>query len=374
MIFGIDGRSLIEKRTGIGTYVYEIIKKLNKNDTENDYYIYSNKDVFIDFKLNDNFQIKKYDFKVGTIWVYFILPKFLNQDKIDLFWGTEHCIPKRNKYTKNIKFILTVHDLAIQKFKNIGSYYNTIIQKLFLKKSCKNADLIISDSKATKEDIIEIFKIKQEKIKVVYLGTNFDNGFNITKNEENEILKKFHVENKNYLFFISTIEPRKNIVTLIKAFETLKEKEENKTLKLILAGGLGWKYQNVLDAIEKSEFRSEINLAGYISKEEKECLFHNTKCFVYPSIYEGFGLPILEAMQKGVIIVTCNTSSIPEVGGEVPFYLNDVHNEKELSELIKKAINLNEEEKNIIIEKGYNQVKKFTWEKCANELIQILKG
>ena len=186
------------------------------------------------------------------------------------------------------------------------------------------------------------------------------------------ILNKFNIEDKNYLFFVSTIEPRKNIVTLIKAFEILKEKEENKTLKLILAGGLGWKYHDVLDAIEKSKYKEDISLTGYISKDEKEYLFKNAKCFVYPSLYEGFGLPILEAMARGTIVVTSNISSIPEVGGEAAFYLNDVHNENELANLIEKAFKLDEESKKVIIEKGYKQVEKFTWEKCAKETASIL--
>ena len=190
--------------------------------------------------------------------------------------------------------------------------------------------------------------------------------------KEQEILNKFNVLDKNYIFFVSTIEPRKNIVTLIKAFEDIKEKEKD-TLKLILSGGLGWKYKDVLTCISKSKYKDDILLTGYISKEEKNCLYKNNRCFVYPSLYEGFGLPILEAMSNHSVVVTSNVSSIPEVGGDVAIYYNNVKDYKELSETILKAIKMSEKEKEEIINRGLEQVKKFTWEKCAKETLQILK-
>ena len=144
LVIGIDGRGLDSKnRTGITTYMSEIIKRLNETDHVNTYYIYSNREVFFDFKLNDNFEIRKYEGKKGTLGYYFRLPKILKEDKVDVLWGTQHCLPKRNKFTKNVKFILTVHDLAIHKLKTVGELKNTIIQRLFLKRSCKNADEII---------------------------------------------------------------------------------------------------------------------------------------------------------------------------------------------------------------------------------------
>ena len=371
---GIDGRALTKNRTGIGTYTHEIIKELNELDNTNTYYIYSNKKIYIDFELRENFRVCQRSSKIGTFWLYFLLPKQLKKDEIDVFWGTQHCLPKRNENTNTIKYVLTVHDLAIEKFKNIGSLYNTLIQKLVLKRSCKNADEIVAVSEATKKDIVDIFKINNKKINTIYEGVNYNNKYDISKEQEKEILKKFGIEDKNYLFFISTIEPRKNIVTLIKAFEVLKEKQENKTLGLILAGGLGWKYQDVLDAIENSKFKDDINLAGYISKEEKECLFKNANCFVYPSLYEGFGLPILEAMSKEAIVVTSNISSIPEVGGDAAIYFNNVYDYSELSERIEMAMIMDEEERNKYINLGKYQVSKFTWEKCANQVMEILKG
>lgn len=289
-----------------------------------------------------------------------------------MFWGTQHCLPKRNKYSKNIRFVLTIHDLAIKKLKTVGSFKNTIIQMLFLKRSIKNADKIIAISEATKNDIIELFEIKPEKIQTIYNGTNINSEYKVTEKEEQEIKEKFHIQNTPYIFFISTIEPRKNIPTLIKAYNYVREKGID--LKLIIAGGLGWKYENILKEIEESKYKEDINLPGYISKEEKQYLLKNTKALVYPSLYEGFGLPILEAMANGALVITSNVSSLPEVGGDIAYYYNNVLNHEELGEKIIQVLNISEEEKQEKLEQGLEQVKKFTWEKCAKETLDIIGG
>ena len=308
----------------------------------------------------------------GSLFIYFKLPKILKEDKVDVFWGTQHCLPKKNKDTKNIKFVLTIHDLAIKKFKTVGSFKNTLVQKIFLGKSMKNADEIIAISKATKQDIIDLYKVPDNKIKIVYNGANISkNSKEITNEQEKEIQEKFGIKDIPYIFFISTIEPRKNVETLIKAFNYIKEKE-NTNLKLIIAGGLGWKYENVIKLYEESKYKEDIIMPGYISSEEKVYLYANTKCFVYPSLYEGFGLPILEAMANKALVVTANNSSLPEVGGDVAFYYNDTLNYEELGKKVMEVMKLDELEKSKRIEKGLEQVKKFSWEKCAKETLKVI--
>ena len=180
------------------------------------------------------------------------------------------------------------------------------------------------------------------------------------------------MKDKNYLFFISTIEPRKNISTLVKAFNILKDNKKFKGLKLVLAGGLGWRYEPILQEIDNSKYKKDIIRPGYISNEEKKCLLHNCKAFTYPSLYEGFGLPILEAFANKAIVVTSNISSIPEVGGDSALYFNNVLDENELSKIIEKALIMDDKEKNKRINEGTKLTKEFTWEKCAKETLNIL--
>lgn len=313
MIIGIDARGLDGKKSGIPLYIENIIKEINKKDKKNKYILYSNREINLDVKLNENIIVKQNMGGLGSILIYFKLPKILKEDKVDLFFGTQHCLPRRNKYTKGIKFVLTIHDLAIKKLKTVGSFKNTIIQTIFTGRSIKNADKIIAISNATKNDIVELYNVEKDKISIIYNGTNFDeHTINLTEDQKSEIRKKFKIENSKFIFFLSTIEPRKNIETLIKAFDYIKVKEKM-DLKLILAGGLGWKYENILKQYESSKFKDDIIMPGYISKEEKEYLYKNAECFVYPSLYEGFGLPILEAMSNKQIVITANNSSLPEV-------------------------------------------------------------
>ena len=232
---GIDARELKEKRVGIGTYIYQIIKILNEKDKKNEYFLYSNQDIYLDFKLNDNWHIVKKKCKIGSRFIYFKLPKILKKDGIEVFWGTEHCLPKKNKQTKKIKFILTIHDLAIQKFKKVGSINNTFIQRLILKKSCNNADKIIAISEATKKDLIEILNVKEKKIKVIYEGTNEKKDVKLTEEEEKNIVEKYNIKKAKFIFFLSTIEPRKNLNTAIRAFEKYRE-QSNDDLKFVVSG------------------------------------------------------------------------------------------------------------------------------------------
>lgn len=369
MNIGIDARALTKNKAGIGTYTYKIIEYLNKYDKENNYVLFSNKDVVIDFELNENWRIYKENSRIGTFWIYFKLPKILKENDIDVFWGTQHCLPKRNKYTKQIKYVLTIHDIAIKKFKNLGSFYNTIIQKLVLKKSCNNANKIIAVSKSTKKDLIDILGVDNDKIQVIYEGIDQKtNESKIGLKREKEIIEKYGLEKNKYIFFLSTIEPRKNLITAVKAFDLIKENTVN--LKFVISGGRGWKYKETMDRIQNSKFNKDIILTGYISTEEKEVFFKNAIAFIYPSLYEGFGIPVLEAMKNGSIVITSNNSSLPEVGGNSAFYLNHETDEFELSKLIKKCLTLSDEERNQRINEGYQTVKNFTWEKCAKETLK----
>ncbi len=370
MKIGIDGRALRAKKTGIGVYTYEIIKELNNIDNENEYIIYSNREIVLDFKLNKNFKTSITNNKIGTLWLYFCLPKKIFKDKIEIFWGTQHCLPKRNKYTKNIKYLLTIHDIALQKIKHIGSLYNTIVQKLILNVSCKNADKIITVSNSTKNDLIDILKINENKIDVVYVCNSNISLDNLALIDIKNIQNKYNIHNDTpFIFFLSTIEPRKNLDTAIKAFNLYK-KRFNDNLKFIVSGGLGWKYNKTLKLINKSIYKKDIILTGYISEKEKAYFMKNCKAFVFPTLYEGFGLPILEAMHYHALIISSNNSSIPEVGGDAILYLNNVYDYNELLNLIESAINMTQDEKRKIIEKEDKQILKFSWKKTALEIFK----
>ncbi len=163
MNIGIDARNTGKKRTGIGNYIVKIVEEWNKEDKENNYFLYSTSEIDLGFDLNKNF-IKRENLG-NKLKFYFTLPKKLKTDNIDVYWGTHYILPKKNK---GEKYVLTIHDLSIKKLKTVGSIKTTITQKLFLKKSLKRADRIIAVSNSTKQDIIDLYNVPEDKIKMIY--------------------------------------------------------------------------------------------------------------------------------------------------------------------------------------------------------------
>lgn len=370
MIIGIDAKTLGKRKTGIAFYVQNIIKYLNEVDKENNYILYSNREIDLPFSLNSNFKIKYYKAKIASFAIYYKLPKILKKDKVDLFWGPEHILPKKNKH---YKLVVTIHDLAFAKFKGICTYNNIIIQGLFTKKSCRNADKIIAISKTTKQDLIDLYNIKSDKIEVVYNGESpyvYSKELIGTQNFK-AFSEKFGI-NTDYLLFVGAIEPRKNIVNMVKAFEDYKKKTSS-DLKFVIAGGLGWKTEPILEKIETSEFNKDIIMTGYISNDEKENLYRNAKALMFVSLYEGLGLPIIEALSVGVPVITSNVSAMPEVGGNCCYYVQNPQDSSEISEILTEAmqdIDSERIDKNILID----QSEKFSIIDCAKDTLKIFKN
>lgn len=366
MVIGIDARPLEGSRpTGIGTYLINILNYFSINDNEDTFILYVNEPLEVDYPFlkNSNFVTKIVPAKIGTLCVRYKLPKLIKSDGVNVFWGTQHILPKR---VKGIKYVLTVHDLALLINPKWGSFKNMIIQNIFTRKSIKQADEIISVSESTKKDITKMFNIEAKKIKRIYEGfeTDTDNS-----NVDNHFLSnKFP---KNYFLFISTIEPRKNLANTIKAFNRFKEKNNNDT-HLIIAGGMGWKTKKIIAEYEQSPFKDFILLTGYIKKEEKKYLLNNCLGLVFVSNYEGFGIPALEAMQYGKPVILSNVSSLPEIGGDIALYSapEDIDN---ITKNFEKVLNLTNEEKELIKEKSVKQASIFSWNVCASITLDTIK-
>lgn len=368
MNIGIDASifKIGAKMTGIGISTLEIINELNQLDKNNHYFLFSNEPIELNLKLNSNWEIIIDSFKSRRlIWLNLRMNSLLKEHKIDVFWTSNHILPVFK--SKGTKYIVTINDIALFKFNNIGSNSNTLVQKLFVKRSCKNADLIISISGATKKDLIELFNLREEKIKVIYLGGTSEKKTILTPDIIQKVKEKYKIYGE-YFLYIGTLEPRKNISTLVKAFDIYK-KTINSDYKLVLAGGKGWKFDTTLQLIKDSQFKTDIIQTGYISNEDKAALYKNCKAFIFPSLYEGFGIPVLEAMSYDIPVVISKSSSLPEVGGEAALYLNDVTNHNELSEILTHVAVLNEDELLSIKNANRIQRNKFSWAKCAQEMV-----
>ena len=344
-----------------------------KNNTDDEFYLFSFKPICFDISdYPDNWHliIKEAPINTGAVWSRMILPGLLINNGIQAYWGTNYTLPPK---LSSIRMVLTIYDLAIMHFKGIGKVKTELSLKLFGKANCIKADSIIAISMATKEDITRIWNISPDKIIVSYCGgpQKIDKDVVLASSSKNNE----HVipELGEYFLFIGTIEPRKNIVSIIRAFEEFCD-NTCKNMKLVLCGKRGWYCESVYEAIEHSKYKSKIVVLGYINDSTKEQLLKNAKAFVYPSLYEGFGIPILEAMEYNLPVITCRVSSLPEVAGDAAFYIDNPKDIKQLANIMNDVLELDQQGRDLLINRMNKQRSKFSWEKNASEILDVIHG
>lgn len=363
MIIGIDAsRAFIKKRTGIEEYSYRVIKNLRNKLMNHQVILYLRKNQEVDFEIPKNWKIKKIYF--SRFWTQLGLSLELFINKIDILFIPAHIVPVFHPQ----KTIVVIHGLEYEFYPKAYSLWERIYMRWSIKFSCKWARKIIAVSQNTKKDLINLYKIPAEKIDVIYEGYSDNEIYNLEPEKQKNIQSEIQKYNP-YVLFIGRIEERKNIVGIINAFEILKEKFKIPH-NLILAGRPGYEYEKIKLKIKNSVFKKNIIEAGYISDEEKWELLKSADVFLFPTFYEGFGIPILEAQSVGVPVIASNNSSIPEVIGNRDT-LVDCKNIKEISELAHRLISDNIF-RNDIIEKGYKNVKRFDWDKCSGEISNLL--
>ncbi|NKQ39724.1 MAG: glycosyltransferase family 4 protein, partial [Methanosarcinales archaeon] len=266
---------------------------------------------------------------------------------------------------KNQKKIITVHDTIPFYFPNMFDFMTRYRYKILFSRTLKNSDKIIADSYNTKQDLIKHFKIPEKKIKVIHLAAN-ENYKQLKENEINNIKQKYNL-NYSFILYVGTLEVRKNISILLKSLYKLKK--QGIKHKLVITGKKGWKYKSIFKIIEQLNLQKDVIFIGYVSDEDLPALYNAADLFVYPSIYEGFGLPPLEAMQCGTPVITSNTSSLPEVVGNAGIMI-DPYDVVELANNMHEVlvnVSLREE----LSKKGLERAKLFSWKKCAEEHLKI---
>lgn len=373
MKIGFDISALSLPKSGVGNYQLNLLNALFKMDRENRYCLYAfnfrNRDRFssIDFKMGD-FELNVVPVPQRLITVWWLLSDFPTLETIagdcDLYQVSELCIQP----VKKAKTVAFVHDLTTILFPEFHVSGNVFLHKTRFKRLSKT-DAVLTNSEHTKKDIVEHLGISPDKIFVTHLGA--DDSFRPMPDEGIlPVLKKYNLI-KPYLLFVGTLEPRKNIPALISAFNILKAKQRIPH-QLILAGQKGWKYHEVFRAIEESPFAEDIRYLGYAEDGDLPALMSGCSAFVYPSFYEGFGLPVLEAMQCGAPVVTSATSSLSEVGGEACLYA-DPCDPGDLADQIYTILSDPVLRKDLS-GKGIARAKNFSWEKCARETLEVYRA
>ncbi|NTU99321.1 glycosyltransferase family 4 protein [Candidatus Falkowbacteria bacterium] len=377
---GIDARFYGSIGKGLGRYTQEVVDNIVKMDETNEYVIFLRKENFDEFKLDDGRRVRKVLAEVRwySLAEQFIIPWLIWKEKIDLMHFPHFNVP----VLCPAKFVVTIHDLILINFptnrattlgpvlywiKNKG--YRLVIW-LALLRSRK----IISVSHFTKKDILEHFDIKQEKIAVTYEGVaDFAKASATSQENEAALLARFSIA-KPYLLYVGNAYPHKNLEGLLAAFADLIKLRRD--LRLVLVGKSDYFYEKIKErAMELALYGKGVNdpviFAGFVNDRELESLFNNAEAYVFSSFYEGFGLPPLEAMAKGLPVVSSNAASMPEILGDAAAYFDpsDLSKMKQaIAEVLDSEILRKE-----LCNKGFERVKQYSWQECARLTLEIYR-
>ncbi|MCQ2521159.1 MAG: glycosyltransferase family 4 protein [Lachnospiraceae bacterium] len=366
MRIAIDARSLSwenGKYTGVSTYLYEACVALSLYHPEHEYFVLAPRPFQTVHTFPDNwhFMTEGQISTRGKIWALLELPKIIKKENFDIYWGPNFTLPAIRRKRVKTAFFVTIYDLALWHFPKVGEKKNFFRVRMGTGKAVKKARTVLTISEYTKKDIVQILGVPEEKIHVAYPGGVGD---------QRSLVKQplpDYVSNAPFFLFVSTIEPRKNILTIIQGFEKFKACGGDG--KLVLAGKRGWNCEDIYEAVKHSLYQKDIIMPGYISAQEKQALYQHARGVLYPSLFEGFGIPVLEAFSYGVPVVTARNSSLPEVGGEAAFYIEDATDAQALAEKMETVCNLTAEAKSNLQEKMTMQVEKFTWKRTADALM-----
>ena len=380
MKIGVDIRVLMDRNySGVSNYTANLLSAILAADKQNEYRLFYNSFHNLSQRLSiwkkDNAKLfpRRWPNKIFNYFNQFLLsrPKLDRAcGGVDIFWSPHFNLTRLSPKAKSL---LTVHDLSFWRQPGFFSFRKNFWHRtLCVSRLMRRADLIVAVSENTKRDICELAKISAEKVRVIYPGNNL----------EPRIIPQAEVEtffrSKNLadwqscpiILYLGNIEPRKNLVNLIAAFSRLRQDHpELGKAKLILAGAPGWKTGQIYRAAKASPFSADIRFLGYVSPAEQQILYSSARLFAYPSLYEGFGFPPLEAMSFGLPVVTSFVSSLPEVVGDAAILINP-HKPEEIAEALCQGlsdVHLRES----LSQRGLSRAARFSWHKAAQEYLEI---
>ena len=355
-------------RSGIGMYTYELARRMQSgNDLEFTGNIFNfwgrndNADALSGLQMPVRVQQSMPYGVYRRIWHALPIPYHALFPSADLNVFFNFIVPPRVKG----KVITVIYDMTYLRFPETMNERNLRRIRGDIAYSVARSDRIVTISAFSKREIRELLQVPDEKIEVVYSAPSITGG-----NVDFQVVRARLGIRRPYLLYVGTIEPRKNLVRLIQAFDRLK-KEKQIPHQLVLAGGGGWKTEEVHRAAEEAQFASEILFTGYLSAEEKNTLYRNADLMVFPSLYEGFGMPPLEAMLFGCPVVCSNAASLPEIVGEAAELVDPLDVQAIVSGVWRVLSDRNY--RRSLVERGTQQVLQFSWERSAEKMVQIFK-
>jgi glycosyltransferase involved in cell wall biosynthesis len=365
MIIGFDAKRAFVNKSGLGNYSRDIIRSLHDFYPDNTYLLFSPEKNFelLEEKYCKNVILPKSSTKIGkSYWRSFQMGQVIEENKADIFHGLSNELPFDIKKTKALK-VVTIHDLIFIKFPQLYSYADRKIYYRKFYKSCINADKIVATSNQTKEDIIKYFRIPANKIEVIYQSCNSLFSEENLQFKHNEVRGKYNLPEK-YILTVGTIERRKNALNVVKAIYYF-----NLDVNYLIAGRRTPYCDEIIAYAREHNISDRIFVREDISNSDLPIIYNMAEVFVYPSIYEGFGIPVIEAFNAGVAVITGDGGSTAEIGGSAAIQV-DVLNPKNIGVAIRAVLE-SDELKNQLIADGRTRAKLFDGNTVCNNMMNF---
>ena len=368
MIVCLDVSPAVHHRAGSGRYAQELTAALVAIDPENEHVAFYNRpsEARIDPPLDQlphlTTTLPNKFWRMSVLLAHFArLPQDRLFPSVDLFHATDHLLP----WLSCVKSVFTLHDLTFCLHSQMHSSWNRWFLTLMVPRFLRAANAVIADSECTKGDATRLYGIDEAKIKVIYPGVKAR--FHPADSETIEAARARYSLPERFILFVGTIEPRKNLNTLLEAYQALRSRGSN--FNLVIVGKTGWLYESLFRRLRELGVEGEVAFPGFIPDVDLPALYSAADLFVFPSLYEGFGLPPLEAMACGTPVIVSDTSSLPEVVGDAGL-LVDPYDVKGLAIAIERVLT-DAQLQTEMRTKGLERAKQFTWEKAARETLAV---
>ncbi len=366
MRIGVDLSVIQSTKSGVDWYTYNVLNEMaGLLEPHEQLYLFSNRDNGFeqDMAGRPGVVIIRSHFRYQEPWRQFLLPLLLRKHQIDVCFFTNFVVA----VTAPCPMVLTIHDLSFKLFPRTHSLRNVIWTRSLVPVSVRRSARIIAVSNNTKLDLIRLMNVSNRKVEVIHEGVSGE----FTPNpgpDDKQALDRYGIV-KPYLLFVGTLEPRKNINLLIKGFDKITN--DFPDVHLVLVGRRGWMAQAIFDELEQRELLGKVHITGYVREPDLPALYRGASALIYPSLYEGFGLPPLEAMASGTPVIVSRGSSLPEVVGDAGLYVNPLDS-GELAVKIKEVLG-DAGLAASLKEKGLRRAALFTWKNAAARTLDILR-
>jgi glycosyltransferase involved in cell wall biosynthesis len=365
--FGIDISPLTPGRTGVGNYVFYLLKNMLSLETGDEFVGLAATLSSLELDgLDERLLVRHLRAPTRLLYALWRAGSFLPLEKftgdVELFHATNYFVPPARK----AKRIVTIHDLT---FVVVPQYCSPRIVRPFaagvIERFAAESDAIIAYSQSTKNDIVSILGIPEPKISVIYMAVDDDFGFST---EEADWLERTYHVVRPYVLFVGMLEPRKNVLSILRAFDAVRDEVPH---QLVLVGDRGWMYEEIFQLCDQLGLGDRARFIGFVGHDKLAAFYRYADVLLFPSFYEGFGLPVLEAMQCGCPVITARNSSLPEVGGDAALYV-DAADWQMLAEQLNTVLK-DESLRDTLARKGREQAARFSWKRSAAQTLDLYR-